>query len=380
MTAAFGIYVHWPYCAAKCPYCDFNSHVRSRIDDDMWAEAIASELRHHATLQGDIRPTVSSIFFGGGTPSLMSGAALSQVLDAITRLWPLAQDVEITLEANPASADAARFAEYRARGVNRLSLGVQALDDSALRFLGRLHTVDEALAAVRMAQHQFTRVSMDLIYARAGQTVAGWQDELRRALAFDTEHLSLYQLTIEEGTPFARRTARGEILIAPDENAAELYECTQQIMSAAGRPAYEISNHAVPGAECRHNLLYWRYGSYVGAGPGAHGRLDTPHGRLATRVEKLPERWRTEVAAHGHALAECVLLSDAEAAEEFLLMGLRLSEGVDLATLQARFNWTADPERLVQLVNAGWLSLHEGRLAATQRGRLVLNHLIGELV
>ncbi|MDE2012287.1 MAG: radical SAM family heme chaperone HemW, partial [Alphaproteobacteria bacterium] len=251
--AGFGIYVHWPFCAAKCPYCDFNSHVRSEIDDTAWAGAIARELEHMAALQGGARTLVQSVFFGGGTPSLMRGAAAGAVLNTIAKLWPVANDVEITLEANPASAEAARFADYRAAGINRVSLGVQALNDADLKFLGRLHNVAEAKAALAMAMQNFERVSLDLIYARPGQTLDAWEKELSEALAFGTEHLSLYQLTIEPQTPFA---ARG-IVIPDDDHAVALYERTQAMTNAAGRPAYEISNHASPGAECRHNLIYW---------------------------------------------------------------------------------------------------------------------------
>ena len=380
MSEPFGIYVHWPFCAAKCPYCDFNSHVRSTIDARAWAAAISRELAHHAALQGAMRPVVSSIFFGGGTPSLMSGAALGEVLEAIAQHWTVASDVEITLEANPASADAGRFEDYRAAGVNRLSLGMQALDDNALRFLGRLHNVAEAIAALKLAQRLFRRVSIDLIYARVDQDRQAWRDELRRALAFGTEHLSLYQLTIEEATPFARRAARGEALVPPDEEAVRLYECTQELMAAAGRPAYEISNHALPGAECRHNLVYWRYGAYVGVGPGAHGRLETPTGRMATQNEKLPERWLSQVSLQGHGVVACAALSEQEAAEELLLMGLRLSEGVDLPALAARFHWRADPKRLAALADAGFVQVQEGRLKVTPPGRLVLNRLISELL
>ncbi len=380
MSGPFGIYVHWPFCAAKCPYCDFNSHVRSEIDAQGWATATARELAHYAALQGAMRPHVTSIFFGGGTPSLMPGAALGTVLEAIAQLWPVAPDVEITLEANPASADAARFQDYRAAGVNRLSLGLQALDDTALRFLGRLHDVSEALAALKLAQRLFSRVSIDLIYARAGQSRQAWQDELRRALALGTEHLSLYQLTIEEATPFARRAARGEALVPPDEQAVALYACTQELTAAAGRPAYEISNHAVPGAECRHNLVYWRYGAYVGVGPGAHGRLDLAEGRVATHNEKLPERWLDQVKQRGHGGVATTALSAQEAAEELLLMGLRLSEGVDLEALATRFHWRADPARLAALAEAGWVRVLNGRLSVTPPGRLVLNRLISELL
>ena len=379
MSAGFGIYVHWPFCAAKCPYCDFNSHVRAAFDDMDWARGIARELEHVAALQGDARPIVGTVFFGGGTPSLMSGAAVGLVLDTIARLWRTANDVEVTLEANPASAEAARFRDYRAAGINRVSLGVQALNDADLKFLGRLHDVAEAKAALAMAQQTFARVSLDLIYARPGQTRAQWQGELAEALAFGTEHLSLYQLTIEPATPFATLARTGALSVPDDDSAAALYELTQEMTQAAGVPAYEVSNHARPGAECRHNLLYWRYGAYAGVGPGAHGRLDLERGRVATACEKLPERWRERVAREGHGIVETAVIAPEEAAREHLLMNLRLSEGVDLDAYRARWNLAPDEAQIAALVAAGFLVREGARIAATPRGRLVLNAVIAEL-
>jgi putative oxygen-independent coproporphyrinogen III oxidase len=365
---SFGVYVHWPFCAAKCPYCDFNSHVRAQFDESAWVQGIVRELEHVAALQGRERPIVETVFFGGGTPSLMSGRAVGTVLDAIARLWPRANDVEVTLESNPASADAARFADYRAAGVNRLSLGVQALNDADLKLLGRLHDVAEAARALAWAQKTFERVSLDLIYARPGQSEQAWRAELKQALAFGTEHLSLYQLTIEPATPFATLHRTGKLVIPDDDRAAQLYEATQEMTQAAGRPAYEISNHARPGAEARHNLLYWRYGSYAGVGPGAHGRLDLGGKRLATTTERLPERWL-------NATMQTEEIAGADAAREHLLMNLRLAEGLDLDAFQARWGWAPDASRVPE----GLLGIEDGRLRATPRGRLVLNAIIAEL-
>jgi len=379
MTEPFGIYVHWPFCAAKCPYCDFNSHVRSSIDESAWTGGIARELEHTASLQGDARPFVRTIFFGGGTPSLMSGRAVDTVLTAIARLWPMANDIEVTLESNPASADAARFADYRAAGVNRLSLGVQALNDTDLKMLGRLHDVAEAKRALDMAQANFDRVSLDLIYARPDQSVAAWREELKEALSFGTEHLSLYQLTIEPATPFATLHRTGALKIPDDDRAAALYETTQEMTEAAGVPAYEISNHARVGAEARHNLLYWRYGAYAGVGPGAHGRLDLDGKRFATATERLPERWRESVQQKGHGLVEMTEIALDDAAREHLLMNLRLAEGIDLAAYRARWNRALDAARIVSLVSEGLLTLEDERLTATPRGRLVLNSVIAAL-
>ncbi|HWA91584.1 MAG TPA: radical SAM family heme chaperone HemW [Rhizomicrobium sp.] len=364
----FGVYVHWPFCAAKCPYCDFNSHVRTVVEEAAWTKSIVRELEHVAALQGDDRPIVETVFFGGGTPSLMSGRAVGTVLDTIAKLWRQANDVEITLESNPASADAARFADYRAAGVNRLSLGVQALNDADLKALGRLHDVAEAKRALDWAQRTFDRVSLDLIYARPDQTADAWRSELKEALAFGTEHLSLYQLTIEPATPFATLHRTGQLIIPDDDHAAALYELTQEMTEAAGRPAYEISNHARPGAEARHNLLYWRYGSYAGVGPGAHGRLDLGGKRYATTTERLPERWHD-------APMQIDEIADSDAAREHLLMNLRLAEGLDLDAFAARWGWTPDPSR----VPDGLLIAERRRLRASPRGRLVLNAVIAEL-
>jgi len=379
MTEPFGIYVHWPFCAAKCPYCDFNSHVRSSIDESAWTGGIVRELEHVAGLQGDARPVVRTIFFGGGTPSLMSGTAVDAVLSAIARLWPMANDLEITLESNPASADAARFADYRAAGVNRLSLGVQALNDADLKMLGRLHDVAEAKRALNMAQRIFDRASLDLIYARPDQSVAAWREELKEALSFGTEHLSLYQLTIEPATPFATLYRTGALKIPDDDRAAALYETTQEMTEAAGVPAYEISNHARAGAEARHNLLYWRYGAYAGVGPGAHGRLDLNGKRFATATERLPERWRENVQQKGHGLVEMTEVAPEDAAREHLLMNLRLAEGIDLAAYRARWNRAPEPAKVAPLVGEGLLTFKDERLTATPRGRLVLNSVIAAL-
>jgi oxygen-independent coproporphyrinogen-3 oxidase len=375
----FGLYVHWPFCAAKCPYCDFNSHVRAGIDEQGWTQAILREMTHVAELQGAERPILHTIFFGGGTPSLMSARATDRIIDAAMRLWPSANDVEITLEANPASADAARFADYAKAGVGRLSLGVQALNDADLRFLGRLHDVREAKAALTLAQRSFTRVSLDLIYARPGQSLEAWRSELAEALSFDTEHLSLYQLTVEPQTPLATMHKRGIFHLPGEDLAADFYEATQEMTARAGLPAYEISNHARAGCECRHNLLYWRYGTYAGVGPGAHGRLELGGKRLATVCERLPERWRERVARNGHGFVEISEIDERSGAREHLLMNLRLSEGLDLSAYRARWGCTPSPERIAALAADGLVELESGRLAATPRGRLVLNRVIEEL-
>jgi oxygen-independent coproporphyrinogen-3 oxidase len=375
----FGVYIHWPFCAAKCPYCDFNSHVRAQVDEDSWSDAIVRELEWTAARQGADRPLVSTMFFGGGTPSLMSGRAVGRAIDTVARLWRMTNNVEITLEANPASADAARFADYRVAGVNRLSLGMQALNDADLKQLGRLHNVAEAKAALALAMKNFDRVSLDLIYARPEQTVAAWKQELHEALAFGTEHLSLYQLTIEPATPFAQLYRTGALRIPDEDRAAALYETTQEITEAANRPAYEVSNHAAPGAESRHNLLYWRYGAYAGVGPGAHGRLDLSGKRFATAMEKLPERWRERVTREDNGLTEMEEISPAEAAREHLLMNLRLSEGIDLAAYRSRWNTAPDNARIAGLEEQGLLVRDGDTLTATPRGRLVLNSVIAAL-
>ncbi len=376
--SGFGIYVHWPFCAAKCPYCDFNSHVRSEIDEAGWVDAIARELSHIAQLQGDKRPKVEAIFFGGGTPSLMKGASVAATLDAIAKLWTLDPNIEITLESNPASADAARFRDYKAAGVNRLSLGIQALNDTDLKMLGRLHNTAEAKSAIRLALSTFERTSFDLIYARPDQQVSDWRAELNEALAFGTEHLSLYQLTIEPATPFATLARMGTLKIPDEDSAVALYEATQDVSEAAGLPAYEISNHARPGAQSRHNLIYWRYGDYAGVGPGAHGRVVLDGKRVATACERLPERWREMVLRDGHGFASTAI-DDEEAAREHLLMNLRLTEGLDVSAYKDRWNVALDEARLSSLAEDGLLERDGSIVRATPRGRLVLNSVIAAL-
>jgi oxygen-independent coproporphyrinogen-3 oxidase len=375
----FGLYVHWPFCAAKCPYCDFNSHVCPGIDEEGWLQAILREMTHVAELQGADRPTLQTIFFGGGTPSLMGARTIGRVIGAAAGLWPSANDVEITLEANPASAEAARFADYAKAGVNRLSLGVQALNDADLRFLGRLHDVREAKAALALALRTFERVSLDLIYARPGQSLEAWRSELTEALSFGTEHLSLYQLTVEPETPFATMHKRGLFHIPGEDLAASFYETTQEMTARAGVPAYEVSNHARPGCESRHNLNYWRYGDFAGVGPGAHGRLELNGKCIATVCERLPERWCERVARNGHGFTEISEIDQQSGAREHLLMNLRLSEGLDLAAYRARWGSTPSPERIAALAADGLVKLESGRLAATPHGMLVLNRVIEEL-
>jgi len=376
--APFGVYVHWPFCRAKCPYCDFNSHVRhGGIDEARFLAAYLTELSHFASLAPGRR--VTSIFFGGGTPSLMSPSTVATIIEAIAAHWDLALDAEITLEANPTSVEAKNFAGYRASGVNRLSLGIQALDDRSLKALGRMHTADEALAALALAKRHFERVSFDVIYAREGQTAGEWNVELARALDHAADHLSLYQLTIEEGTPFAARHEAGSLRIPDGELAGELYSITQELCEAAGLPAYEISNHARPGSESRHNLLYWRGHDYAGIGAGAHSRIATDGAKRARSTLKSPEDWLARVEARGHGVASDEALSAKDAAEEYLLMGLRLAEGIDLARFAAIGGSALDDERLVALESDGLIARKGSRLAATPEGRLVLNRLILEL-
>jgi len=376
---SFGVYVHWPFCAAKCPYCDFNSHVRAAIDENGWVDGILAELEWVAANQTE-KPVVETIFFGGGTPSLMEGRSVGRVLQKIAALWPMGNDVEITLEANPASADAARFADYRAAGINRVSLGVQALNDPDLKKLGRLHDVAEAKAALALAMSRFDRVSLDLIYARPDQGEVQWRNELKEALSFGTDHLSLYQLTIEPETPYALLHKSGQLRIPDDDLAAGLYEATQELTEAAGLPAYEISNHARPGQESQHNLIYWRYGDYAGVGPGAHGRLSLNGARTATAAIKLPERWHDTVGKRGHGFAELTPVSKEEAAREHLLMNLRLAEGLDLAAYEKRWGTRPDAARIAALAEQGFLIQNGDTLRATPAGRLLLNRVIEEIL
>jgi len=374
----FGVYVHWPYCAAKCPYCDFNSHVRERINERRWVDGILAELSAIAELQGDVRPLVGSIFFGGGTPSLMSGDAVASVLDRIAAHWRIEPNAEITLEANPNSVEQARFRDYRAAGVNRVSIGVQAFDAEALKALGRLHDVDEAKAAIRLAAEIFPRASFDLIYARPGQSLADWKQELTHALAFGTSHLSLYQLTIEPGTAYATLARQGKLHLPDEDLAVDLYQLTQDICGGAGLPAYEVSNHARPGEESRHNLIYWRYGDYAGVGPGAHGRLTLSGRRVATEAERLPERWLAAVEKSGTSLT-LTNVAPPDAAREHLLMELRLAEGLDLASYRARWGIGLPAERVAALCEAGLILVTDDRLRVTARGRFVLNAVIAHL-
>lgn len=382
-SPALAIYVHWPFCLSKCPYCDFNSHVRERIDAARWRRAYVRETDHWADqLPGR---TIGSIFFGGGTPSLMAPETVATLIEHIAERWTLSDGAEITLEANPTSTEAQRLADFRAAGINRVSLGVQALDDDALRFLGRGHDQAEARAAVGLAQSIMPRSSFDLIYARPGQDIAAWRAELKDALTLADGHISLYQLTIEKGTPFYALWRDNDLRLPDDTLGAALYEATQEITAAAGLPAYEISNHATAGEPCRHNLHYWRYDDFVGIGPGAHGRIEPAPGTLlATRQHAKPEAWLEAVEALGHATAESRVVSPHEKAEEFLMMGLRLSEGIDLTRFATRtglaFDAVVDPVAMGRLVDAGLLEATAEETRATARGRAVLNALLGELL
>lgn len=378
-SPGFGVYVHWPFCAAKCPYCDFNSHVRhTPVVQSDYAAAFRAEIAHMAAITGP--RTVTSIFLGGGTPSLMEAATLGTILDEIAKQWTVPSGIEITLEANPASADASRFRDYRALGVNRVSLGVQALNDADLKFLGRLHSVDEALAAVGLARDIFPRMSFDLIYARPNQSLAGWEAELRQAVGYAADHLSLYQLTIEDGTPFKALHAAGKIITPDDDLSADLFDLTQNVTADLGLAAYEVSNHAAPGAQSRHNLTYWRYGDYAGIGPGAHGRLTTADGKIATETERHPESWLNQVNAHGHGMTSQTKLTLEDQAEEMLLMGLRLDEGLDLGRLEALGGPTPAPDRLQAMVDLGMVErVGNARLRATAKGKPILNAVIAEL-
>jgi putative oxygen-independent coproporphyrinogen III oxidase len=375
----FGVYIHWPFCLSKCPYCDFNSHVRhGGIDQPRFVRAFEAEI---ATTAARVPGrTVSTIFFGGGTPSLMEPATVAAILDAVGRHWGVAGDAEVTLEANPTSVEAGRFAGYRAAGVNRVSLGVQALDDASLVALGRLHTAREALDAVAIARRIFARYSFDLIYARPGQTPAAWRAELAHAIAEAAEHLSLYQLTVEPDTPFAALHAAGKLAIPDPDLARTLFDVTREVCAAAGLPAYEISNHARTGAECRHNLVYWRYREYVGIGPGAHGRLDVDGTRRATATEKRPEAWLERVETHRHGVVTDDPLSRGETADEFLLMGLRLAEGIDLERYATIAGAPLAAEQIADLARHGMIeTTAQGRLRVTSAGFPVLDAIVADL-
>jgi putative oxygen-independent coproporphyrinogen III oxidase len=377
--SAFGVYIHWPFCLSKCPYCDFNSHVRhAKIDEQRYIRAFAAEIA--ATASRVPLRTVSTIFFGGGTPSLMQPATVGAILDTIAKHWTVAKDAEVTLEANPTSVEATRFQGYRAAGVNRVSLGVQALDDDALKSLGRTHTAREALDAVAIARGAFERYSFDLIYARQEQTPQAWATELKRAIAEAGEHLSLYQLTVEPDTPFHTLQSAGKLTVPDEDSARALYDTTQSVCAAAGLPAYEISNHARPGAECRHNLVYWRGHEYAGIGPGAHGRLDIDGERHATVTERRPEAWLMRVESIGHGIVGDDTLLRSQMADEFLLMGLRLAEGIEPARYQQLAGRALDPRRIKILQQEGAIELTPGgKLRVTQTGFPVLDAVVADL-
>ena len=367
--APLALYIHWPFCVSKCPYCDFNSHVRDRVDQQVWRDALLADLAFEAAQTEGL--TLRSIFFGGGTPSLMGPATVAALIEAAERHWGFDPGIEITPEANPSSVEAARFADLAAAGVNRVSLGLQSLDDEALRFLGRAHGVAEGLAALETAQRAFARTSFDLIYALPGQSEAQWRSELARALSFGTGHLSLYQLTIEPGTRFAALAAKGTLPPVDPDHGATLYETTQAMTEVAGLPAYEISNHARPGEESRHNLIYWRYGAYAGVGPGAHGR----RGGAFTRRHKKPENFLSALARNGYGIAEEMPLSSEDAATETLLMGLRLREGVARAAVGRAVDWNAARRLEAQ----GLLACDAERLRATPAGMLLLDAILREI-
>ncbi|MEZ5771073.1 MAG: radical SAM family heme chaperone HemW [Defluviimonas denitrificans] len=375
----FGLYLHWPFCASKCPYCDFNSHVVASVDQAAWRDAYLSELRRSAVeTEGRV---LSSVFFGGGTPSLMQPDLVAAILDEVRRLWPRANDLEVTLEANPNSVDSGRFRGYSAAGVNRISMGIQALNDADLRRLGRLHNVAEARRAFDIARDCFGRVSFDLIYARQHQALDDWRRELAEAAAMAVDHLSLYQLTIEDGTAFGARHAAGGLKGLPEDDiAADMYELTQEVLDTAGMPAYEVSNHARDGAESRHNVIYWRYGDYIGIGPGAHGRLTLAGQRFATEAPCSPQMWLDSVQKRGNGELPRTTLSGEDCATEYILMAMRLREGADMRRYHALAGKPLDMEAIGRLEDMGLLGRSGDRIAATASGRIVLNAILREIV
>jgi oxygen-independent coproporphyrinogen-3 oxidase len=382
----FGIYVHWPFCRAKCPYCDFNSHVREAIDQGRWRDALLRELGHYAEeTQGSTgERTVTSLFFGGGTPSLMEPETARAVIDAVRGYWATAADLEVTLEANPTSVEIGRFRDFRNAGVNRVSIGVQALDDAMLKFLGRQHSAGEAIRALEIGRATFPRLSFDLIYARPRQSLEDWQDELAAALDLASSHISLYQLTIEPGTAFEQRVARGDFATLPEDEQAAMFDWTAARLERAGLPAYEVSNHARPGEESRHNLTYWRYGDYIGIGPGAHGRVTHGDKKFATRQHRAPEAWLEAVEREGHATRQRLEVEPAARLQEMVMMGLRLAEGIPAARFVAEtgsnLEDALDEARLKRLVEGGFLVIEEGRLKATLEGRARLDAVLGTLL
>ena len=377
--AGFGLYIHWPFCQSKCPYCDFNSHVAARIDQSRWLTAFEAEIdRIGALTEGRI---LNTVFFGGGTPSLMEAATVQGILDRVRATWTLANDIEITLEANPGSVEAARFEGYAKAGVNRVSLGIQSLDPDDLRRLGRMHSVDEAKAAIAVAQSTFQRVSIDLIYARQNQTLAAWRDELLRALDFGTSHLSLYQLTIEDGTVFGQMHAKNLLRGLPEEDlSADMFELTQEITRASGLPAYEVSNHARPGDESRHNLIYWRMGDYAGIGPGAHGRLTLDSGRFATEAERMPARWLDRTITTTGLAEDSNRLSPEDRASEYLMFALRLREGASLDRYTALAGAALPQAALDEVITLGLLAQDGDRIRTTETGVMMLNGILRALL
>ncbi len=378
IAGGFGLYLHWPYCQSKCPYCDFNSHVMGVVDQNLWREAYLAEIARYAEeTAGNLLQT---IYFGGGTPSLMEPELVSDIIAAIQKAWPTANDLEITLEANPGSVEVGRFEAYHTAGINRVSLGLQALNDDALKALGRAHTKTEALAALDVAKSTFDRVNFDLIYARQFQTLDEWRIELSEALAMAGDHLSLYQLTVEEGTAFHKRATFGKLPGLPEEDlGAEMYELTQEMTSAAGLPAYEVSNHARTGAESRHNMTYWRGGDYVGIGPGAHGRITGPEGRASTVAHKNPAKWLQSVRKSGHGDAEREILRPDEVAIEYLLMAMRTNEGVNLERYHAMQGEMLSREKIQHLTDLGLVETSENHLKTTAKGRPLLNGILRDL-
>ncbi|KFI32896.1 coproporphyrinogen III oxidase [Haematobacter missouriensis] len=378
-NAGFGLYVHWPFCQAKCPYCDFNSHVAREVDQKRWLAAYESEIRRLS--QDAPGRVLNTVFFGGGTPSLMAPETVAGVLEAARSAWPFANDIEITLEANPTSVEADRFRAYREAGVNRLSMGIQSLNDEHLRRLGRLHTVSEARKAFTIARDTFDKVSFDLIYARQDQGLPEWQAELGEALSMAIDHLSLYQLTIEDGTAFGARHAAGGLRGLPDDDlSADLYAATQDTCASAGLPGYEISNHAAEEAKSQHNLIYWRYGDYAGVGPGAHGRLSNQAGRFATDTPLQPGAWLEKVERHGNGEASRTPLPAEEQAAEYLMMSLRLTEGMDSLRYEKLMGKPLDEAAILSLEDLGLLERRDDRLRATVQGRMVLNGIIRDLL
>ena len=378
-NGGFGIYIHWPFCAAKCPYCDFNSHVRSAVDQSRWLSALQFELQNAAKrTQGR---SVDTIFFGGGTPSLMDGETVAGLVTEVSKLWTLSPDAEITLEANPTSVEAQKFADFGKGGVNRVSMGIQSLRDVDLKALGRMHSVSEAREAFEIAKDSFDRVSFDLIYSRQGQSEVDWKAELREAAAMAVDHLSLYQLTIEAGTRFGELYERGNLRGLPDDGlAADMYEATQEFADACDMPAYEVSNHARAGAQSRHNLIYWRYGDYVGVGPGAHGRITVDNKRIATSTTQNPESWLRQVELEGTASTDDELIAPIDQASEYLMMSLRLSEGSDMDRFSSLSGFSLDRQVIDRNQELGLLKVERNRLVATSRGRIILNTLLKDLL